>query len=291
MTLIVKPMVLPKSLIGVENGKLPESMLVRVDSWSRALLHPNAARAWNALKADCIANGLPLTFTYGGMYRPYQNQYDLFLARYTQVSYATYLVTSSSKRKKWVRNGVNTYWKLNAGMAMAAVPGTSNHGLGLAIDTAYDKDLADGIGPEDAAGISSHPKFALFRDVLVPKYGFSFEAESEPWHIRFVAGDVMPAAVLAYEQGTPPVKPPVTPPPTSGVKYVQATVKLGDVSADVYAVQAIIKLKAGQSTQVDGAFGSATDTGVKNVQKFFGLTVDGIVGPKTWAILNYLANA
>lgn len=286
MALIVKPMVLPSNLVGVPNGKLPDSLLVRVHPWSRALLHPNAARAWNALKAECIANGLPLVFTYGGMYRPYQDQYNLFLSRYTQISYATYLITSSSKRKKWVRDGVNTYWKLNAGMAMAAVPGTSNHGLGLAIDTAYDNDLADGMGPDDAAGISSHPKFPLFRDVLVPKYGFSFEAQSEPWHIRYVTGNIIPAAVLEYEKGTTP-----TPPaPTPGVNYVQATVKLGSISADVYAVQAVIKFKAGQAVPVNGTFDAATDFGVKNVQKIFGLLPDGVVGPKTWAALNKLAN-
>jgi len=285
MALIVKPVVLPSTLVGVSNGKLPDSLLVRVDTWSRALLHANAARAWNALKAECIANGLPITFTYGGMYRPYQDQYNLFLARHTQVSYATYLITSSSKRKMWVRDGVKTYWKLNAGMAMAAVPGTSNHGLGLAIDTAYDKDLADGIGPDDAVGISSHPKFPLFRDVLVPKYGFSFEAQSEPWHIRYVTGDIIPAAVLAFERGNTPVTP-----PNPGVKYVQATVKLGSVSADVYALQAVLKLKAGQTLTINGTFDEATNVGLKNFQSFFGLTADGVCGPKTWAVVNTTAN-
>lgn len=36
---------------------------------------------------------------------------------------------------------------------------------------------------------------------------------------------------------------------------------------------------------MDGIFGSATDSAVKRFQKDQGLTVDGIVGPKTWAKL------
>ncbi|NJR73039.1 MAG: peptidoglycan-binding protein [Scytonema sp. CRU_2_7] len=33
---------------------------------------------------------------------------------------------------------------------------------------------------------------------------------------------------------------------------------------------------------VDGDFGSNTDTAVRNFQKFYGLSIDGIAGPKTW---------
>jgi peptidoglycan hydrolase-like protein with peptidoglycan-binding domain len=36
---------------------------------------------------------------------------------------------------------------------------------------------------------------------------------------------------------------------------------------------------------VDGAFGAKTKQAVKTFQSDFGLTVDGIVGPKSWAML------
>jgi peptidoglycan hydrolase-like protein with peptidoglycan-binding domain len=36
---------------------------------------------------------------------------------------------------------------------------------------------------------------------------------------------------------------------------------------------------------VDGAFGPKTEQAVKQFQTDFGLTVDGIVGPKSWAML------
>lgn len=276
MTLIVKPIVFPVSLKNVVNGKLPTDLLVQVHP--RGSLHPLTARAWKALVSEAGANGLPMTFTYGGMYRPYADQEALFKQRYT----TTFL--SGRPYKIW--NNVRWYQKPNT--AMAAVPGTSNHGLGLAIDTAFDTDPTDGLGPDDAAGISSHPKWAFFRDVLVPKYGFSFEAQSEPWHIRYVAGDNVPMAVLLFEASHLPPEPPK--PPTPGVNYVQASVKLGSVGADVYALQAVIKFKAGQSVPVNGTFDAATDTALKNVQKFFGLTVDGQCGPKTWALINMLAN-
>lgn len=37
--------------------------------------------------------------------------------------------------------------------------------------------------------------------------------------------------------------------------------------------------------KVDGDFGPQTATAVKAVQKFFGLTQDGIIGPRTWSFL------
>jgi hypothetical protein len=39
----------------------------------------------------------------------------------------------------------------------------------------------------------------------------------------------------------------------------------------------------------DGLFGPRTEAGVVNLQRFFGLTVDGIVGRQTWPIVDYIA--
>jgi peptidoglycan hydrolase-like protein with peptidoglycan-binding domain len=41
---------------------------------------------------------------------------------------------------------------------------------------------------------------------------------------------------------------------------------------------------------VDGVFGARTDTAVRDLQQRSGLTVDGVVGPKTWAVVNALEN-
>jgi hypothetical protein len=54
-------------------------------------------------------------------------------------------------------------------------------------------------------------------------------------------------------------------------------------------LQGVLRRKASQPIVVDGDFGPATDTAVRAVQQFFGLAVDGIVGPKTWAVVDLLA--
>ncbi len=40
---------------------------------------------------------------------------------------------------------------------------------------------------------------------------------------------------------------------------------------------------------VNGIFGPKTETAVKDLQRLNELTVDGIVGPRTWAVVNTLA--
>jgi hypothetical protein len=89
---------------------------------------------------------------------------------------------------------------------------------------------------------------------------------------------------------TPPSPIPVPPQPTPG-GFVHATIKLGDQNADVYAMQMFCKKYAGNTDIViDGKFGQITDTAVRMVQTIFGLTVDGVAGPKTWAAVDTFAN-
>jgi len=60
----------------------------------------------------------------------------------------------------------------------------------------------------------------------------------------------------------------------------------------VHRLQALVKvigdinqLPAASMVKADGNFGPATSAGLVRVQKFFGLTADGIAGPKTWGAL------
>lgn len=89
--------------------------------------------------------------------------------------------------------------------------------------------------------------------------------------------------------GSTPIPAPV-PIPNPGGPFMHATIKLGDVNADVFAAQVILRHRAGQAIVCDGVFGQQTDKAVRNVQAFTGNTVDGIVGPKTWGVLDFLAN-
>lgn len=242
-TLPIISVITPSALKGKVNGKIDTNDLVEVGRPGKRdgfLLSP-AARGWRALYFFCASYGLMLTWTYGGTYRSFQEQYNLFLSRYEPCSYATWLITSSSNRKKWNEAGSygfsSVYWrkKRQAGggyPATAAVPGYSNHGWALAIDTAWDNDLSDGVSPADAQNITSHPKWPLFRDNVV-RFGFSWELQSEPWHIRWVAGDVMPPAVRDFESSghlPPPVVPNPAPAPAPAPKPAPAPVNpaIGD---------------------------------------------------------------
>jgi LAS superfamily LD-carboxypeptidase LdcB len=72
-------------------------------------------------------------------------------------------------------------WYLKKGKSPSGVPGTSNHGLGLAIDL----DV-------------SNPKVAAWLCSNAPKYGFYLQGsdpkspEFELWHWQYCEGDTLP---------------------------------------------------------------------------------------------------
>lgn len=187
MALPIAPVVMPADLAGQTNGRLDRSLLVAVPGGGQ--LHHLAARAWVALVANAMAHAaMGLTYTNGGTYRTYAQQEALFRSRYA-------VGGIGGGCKRWL---AQLWCKIKAALATAATPGESNHGWALAIDSAYDDDLTDGISPDDAAYILGHPGW----DWLLAnahRFGFSWELQSEPWHIRYVAGDQVPAAVLQWE--------------------------------------------------------------------------------------------
>lgn len=63
------------------------------------------------------------------------------------------------------------------------------------------------------------------------------------------------------------------------------TVKSGSNGDAVRAAQYLLANKYGYGIAVDGVFGPATNTAVKNFQTSKGLTADGIVGPNIWKAL------
>lgn len=172
MTYPVKPVVLPKNIKTAENGKLPEDVLVKVGTGH---LHAAAAAAWNAMVKAAKKDGVTLKPTSKwDLYRPYDRQKALFLARYQKEN------NGAKVTRKW--QGVT--WYLRPGVAPAGVPGTSNHGWGLAIDVA------------NASGTTL--KWLLKN---ADDFGFSWEvkegANAEAWHIRYHAGDKTPDRVKA----------------------------------------------------------------------------------------------
>lgn len=115
---------------------------------------------------------------------------------------------------------------------------------------------------------------------------FHIETTLAGWH------DNTPIANRLDVAGEPIPEPVPVQIPTPGGPFVHANIKRGDVSADVFAAQVIVRHRAGQTNVIaDGQFGGATEQAIRNVQAFTGQTVDGLVGPKTWAILDSLANS
>lgn len=62
------------------------------------------------------------------------------------------------------------------------------------------------------------------------------------------------------------------------------TLRIGSKCADVNVLQNALTL-AGCELEVDGVFGKETKKCVEAFQASHALTVDGIVGPKTWTAL------
>lgn len=254
----ILPVVKPSDLVGQANGHLPENLLREVGPAGK--LHHLAARAFVAMRNAAQAEGFHLTYTYGGCFRSYAAQEALFRRRYTPTYDFAVNTTASSRYwqgQKW--------WKLR-GVAAAASPGSSNHGWGLAIDLALDSDPSDGLGPDDAIYIAP----AL--DWLVAnawRYGFSWELQSEPWHVRYIAGNAVPAAVLDYEANGPadPIPMPKTWPLRRGIK-----------GQEVKDLQVLLnRCGADPRLTEDGDFGPKTETGVKLFEGFFGWPQDGRV--------------
>ncbi|MEM9464714.1 MAG: D-alanyl-D-alanine carboxypeptidase family protein [Actinomycetota bacterium] len=183
-------MTYPSGLNRAMNGRLPAADLVLLEKHNGGadvrLVRP-AARSWAALTAAARLDGHVLRTQYpNSSYRPYADQQRIFLERYTPHR------GWAPRRRKWR----GQWWSKNWGKAAAAVPGRSNHGLGLAVDTGEEgvKRWVRGIdlGTRDWLIDNAH------------RFGFSAELQSERWHWRYFAGDDIPAEVLDFERTTRP---------------------------------------------------------------------------------------
>jgi hypothetical protein len=138
---------------------------------------------------------------------------------------------------------------------LAARPGSSNHGWGLAIDLAsqWDRWAVDQIGRS---------------------YGWAkawSDAQSEWWHIKYNPGiwhgSVAPAgprSVLRYGMRG------------DDVKTLQIYLLRGNY---------LHKARPGRPATIDGVFGRSTHGAVVAFQKHVKLKADGVVGPQTMAAL------
>lgn len=168
----------PKELDGHldENGRLPSNILTVMPGSSPTLtMCLTPMRSFKAMSAAAKKVGINLRVTSApDSYRPYEVQYRIFHQRYS----STFIPGAPTR----TCDGV-IYWQ-KPETAVAACPGTSNHGLGLALD--FVLDGADVIVNW------------LVRNALT--YGFSAEVQSEDWHWRYYVGDNIPQATLDFEE-------------------------------------------------------------------------------------------
>lgn len=61
--------------------------------------------------------------------------------------------------------------------------------------------------------------------------------------------------------------------------------RMGSKGRTVREIQALL-LRAGYAIKIDGDFGTATKQAVKQLQMHHKITIDGIVGPETWRVLD-----
>jgi len=103
---------------------------------------------------------------------------------------------------------------------------------------------------------------------------------------RLDPGSVAPPPPTPPVIINPPITPPVLQPGAVTVIDVEVTtVRRGSTGPAVKRLQALLVASFGQSVTVDGNYGPQTSTAVLNVQRFFGLPADDVVGPRTWAIV------
>lgn len=139
-----------------------------------------------------------------------------------------------------------SYWCGLGSCGNAAVPGTSNHGLGRAVDI-----------PEWVQG--------YFKLHGVRYHWVKNEAFSEPWHYTYAGG---------YNR------------PNPGLNLHSPTLRLhsGGPGQGIYVrkVQKLLRGHGDKSVTVDGEFGTSTAIAIRRFEKAQHLPVNGVVSKRVW---------
>jgi len=235
----------------VTNGRLTTVETRALATAPGHRLRADAAKSFDRLAAACVRR-------YGWVprltdsYRPLAVQEAIFRARYVrQATGAGYY----GDVRRW--NGVR--YVRRRGFAAAAIPGQSNHGVGLAVDCT---DLAN-------AGFNGTRYRQLI--ALGAEYGWT-NAEGrrvgEAWHLGYAPG-------LDQHKGDPV---PASAWPTGVYGF-------GSTGEPVKRLQSGLNRLLGVRLLPDGQLGAASETAVKTYQRSRKLNDDGVVGVNTRARL------
>jgi peptidoglycan hydrolase-like protein with peptidoglycan-binding domain len=257
------------------NGLVPPERMVKVAPIRNGYLVPEAARAWRRFQDAAKQAGFTLTMT--GSFRTYDGQVRLFLSRFQE--------TPTDRVSKTFQG--KTYW-LKPNVDEAATPGSSNHGWGCAVDMALDS-----YGKGQRA-VRQSPSFLQWAIANAAAHGWSWELQSEPFHVRYVGGEEDPqgpAPVPATTQTTTPQPATPTDPTTIPATLPQPELKRGAQGPEVIKLQELCMARGwGKLEEATGLFGIRTKVAVKAMQRAIGAGVDGGYGPKTAAkLVEYIA--
>ncbi len=175
----------PSDLKKALNGELSADLLRSIKPSGR--LHHRAAVGWGVLQDLAALESLNLVHV--GDYRPIEQQVALFKQRMKPFPNAK--VSEQTTRKY---NG--QIWYLHSG-APVATPATSNHGWGLAIDEALKLKYGEVVSITNQPRVAKRSGLDFLLEYAEP-CGFSWELQSEPWHIRWVVGDELPPLVIEH---------------------------------------------------------------------------------------------
>ena len=168
-----RKVILPRIVAHCQAGELPNNMLVEVKPYGKLLYA--AADCWMAWRDRAFAEGIK-TFkptSANDCYRSLATQTIAWNDRMTTAPIAGV--------KPRVYKGQN--WYLKPGKAPIAQPGSSHHNWGISVDVS------------EASG----ERFAFMAETALD-YGFSWELDSEPWHVNCYNADVTPALVLEWKK-------------------------------------------------------------------------------------------
>ena len=146
------------------NGTLPAGWLRSFDGTTRTdfKMFAPVSYAMQALILAALADGIRLSTT--GRFRSLARQEALFLERYQTEPIP-------GRPTKWWNGKL---WYQKPGVAMAATPGTSNHGWGCADDICEVS--------EDGVLLSLRPPALEWLRDNAAGFGFALETRKEPWH-------------------------------------------------------------------------------------------------------------
>lgn len=209
--------------VAFDNGRLPRSALAPAAQGGCVQLAKPAAKAWNALQVR-VGKVLPVSGC---------------LSAYRTLSEQVAMRTS---------------WCARGACSNAAVPGTSNHGLGIAVDVpAWVRTIVDRHGA----------RYGWCKATQVAKGRSCWsDAAHEPWHIRWTAGIFkarrpnMPVLIEGSQDGA--------------VRFLRQRIR-------AHARRPTCRVKSRPRR-----FGTELRMCVLNFQKRSSLAGDGNVGPATW---------